>query len=343
MDNAFNDALITSRLLLIRTLDIEAIIPYLMENRILTNEMVEEIRSYNTTQRKTGAFLDTMSRRIWLKNGVPVVRNLFIEALYSTGQSGIGDVLSDKLGIPRKITSVTQSAVATPREPIFGSLSAAINRMKPFENKNDRHGTILLTSTSTFVDKPPISKLGEREIPFMFATKAFGYTIDNVLMWPNAPSKAEFVKSYDVYQQEVSEILDIIKTLEHGGLHVRILINDSRLLRLLRSCIRANNYFTVNPDDTVHVINNNINTSILSQVDTNLMACLIHLICFFDHNFIMRKSDPPKPNCYLLFKVKNWLQRSCVIMQPDHRFIDDAVNLDESVLVPTVIAAACPW
>lgn len=343
-DKKFRNVLITSRFDLVKTLNLNDILPYMIQHKIMTTDMEEEIMSYSTSSQRVGKFLDNLYRRAWITNEIPITRNVFIDSLYISNQFDIGNMISDKLGHPRKIQPIaTVSSVQNHKEPIFEKLSTSISRMKPFEKINERHGSIFLTSTSIFTDKHPISKLGEHEIPFLFVVKAYDYTIDNVLMWQSAPSKSEFIKSYEIYQQEVSEIVNILKNLDRGGIHMRIATTDQRLLKLLSTNIRINTYFTINPDGCIHIVLTDINISLLSQFDINILSCLIHLICFFDHNFVIRKSDPPKPNCYLLFKVKNCLHRSAVIIPSDYKIIDEAMLLDESISVPTSFALGCPW
>lgn len=341
-DKLFRNVLTTSRFDLVKTLNLNNILPYMIQHNLITTDIEEEIMSCTTSIQRVGNFLDHLYRRAWIINGIPITRNVFIDSLYISNQSEIGNMISDKLGHPRKVQPIDTFSRVQSHEPIFGKLSTAISRMKPFEQNNDRHGSVYLTSTNFFTDKRPISNLGKHELPFLVAVKAYNYTIDNVLMWPLAPSKSEFIKSYEIYQQEVSEIVNILKNLNHGGIHVKIATTDQRLLKLLATNSRFT-YFTVNPDGCVQIILANIYINILSQVDINILACLIHLICFFDYSFVIRKSDPPKPNCYLLFKVKNCLHRSDVILQNDYKIIDEAILLDESISTPTPSALECPW
>ena len=334
MDFEFRNALIGNRVEMIQCLNVDAIMPYLRQDRIISEDTEEEIKSRSTRQSRTAFFLDILPRR------GPKVKQSFLNALRSTGQSFIADKLEGKSSVVQEPTQESQQTSSQP-SMVFHDLISEVSQMKPAEKINERHGKIYLTSTSTYTRSRPVSKLGEREIPFLFCVKAFGYPNDTVLGWPLAPSKQEFQKSLEIYEKEVSELVNLIKSIDNGGFHITFYSRDERMRQLLYNNQGFKPYI-FNHDGYIHIIQNVININTMTPMEINILACLIHLICFTEYRFVFRKSDPPKPNCYLLFKAKG-LQRSSVIMNSDFAVVDEALSLDESVSAPSVTTHACPW
>lgn len=325
MDPAFVDKLRTSRVMLITNLDVVSILPYLIQHNIFTQTMDEVISSKVTRQSKVSEFLSILQRR------GPNAKRVFLDALRLTNQSFIADELEG---------TENSSAIISP--PIFTELARSLIYLKPGEQVSDRHGTVLLTSTQTFTNKSPVSKLGERELPFLFAVKAFGYSHDTVLGWPLAPSKNDFERSLEIYEKEIADVKHIVRSLDFGGIHLIVKPRDERLLKLLLGYSQRCTPFSISPDGLIHVIVPTLSLRMMSPIEVDLLCCLIHLMCFSDHKFIIRKSCPPKPNCYLLFRSAG-MSKSVVIAVDDIKVIEEAIGLDESVYTPTVESAACPW
>lgn len=329
MDPVFNDKLRRSRVKLIDFLDLDSIMPYMIQSGIITRNMDDVIASKQTRNAKIAEFLNILERR-------PNVKQELLAALRLTHQSYIVDILE---GLA---PAATPASTPTYESQIFSDLINSVFVLKPGKQQSDRHGEVLLTSTQTYVKKPPISKLGERELPFLFAVKAFGYSHDTVLGWPLAPSKVEFTRSLTIYEKEVSEVKSLIQALESGGVHLIVKPRDERLIKLLVGYNNMFKPFSISTDGVVHIIVPTISIRIMPPIEVDLLCCLVHLLCFSEHKFIFRKSCPPKPNCYLLFR-SNGMGKSVVVASEDIKIVEEAIGMDESVFTPNLVSIACPW
>lgn len=139
------------------------------------------------------------------------------------------------------------------------------------------------------------------------------------------------------YDCEVEELVALIKSLECGGLDVLIRPKDERLYRLIGSLNKP--YLTL-IGGGIRLCEPSIACNQIPTNDINIMAAALHLICFGNHEFVVRKTTPPRPNSYLL-RNAGALTLSTVIMDRDRKWVQDAVVGDESVGV-FVGASACP-
>ena len=75
MDFEFRNALIGNRVEMIQCLNVDAIMPYLRQDRIISEDTEEEIKSRSTRQSRTAFFLDILPRR------GPKVKQSFLDSL----------------------------------------------------------------------------------------------------------------------------------------------------------------------------------------------------------------------------------------------------------------------
>jgi hypothetical protein len=195
-----------------------------------------------------------------------------------------------------------------------------------------------LTSVDIYSEKAPISNLGGREIPFIMAVKSGLYGIDNVLSWPTAPNKQDMQRSIEIYNSEISEVEEMIKTLENGGIEFQCTTLDERIVKIIKS---FNNRFASCCDQNIFVTIPTITTQRFSQMDLNVIYCILHLMCFCQHSFVIRKTTPPKPNSYLLYNAKHLLC-SDVIFRKDVDIVGEVLKTDESIIMQ-YSTLNCPW
>lgn len=319
MDSVFKETLRTNRVVLVNSMDVEPLLPYMIQKGIFSTSHAELINSRPTIAAKASEFLSLLVRR------GPNAKQVFLDALLHTGQSHL---LSEYACHQQHPTSTN----------VFRNLVDELAMLSPGKKITERHGVILLTSTRTYMHPPPESSLGEREIPYLLAVAGCGYSEQAVLSWPAAPTKAEFNKSYEIYKQEIAETRDILKMLNHGGLHLLLKPNDERISKLIsvynRDCVLG--------DGTINLCIEAIDTSMIAPRELDILACILHLTCFTPSSFIIRKSVIPQPHCYLLCSP-NPISDSKVIIQSDRQYVQEALNMIEFTLPPSTVNHACPW
>lgn len=314
-------ALLSNRLVFVRNLNIDSILPYLRSSNILTLSMEEQCMSEKTTAGRNGYLLDMLPRRG--PNAIPC----FINALIETNQHHLAILLDANV--------IVQPSIKI--DQVFNWLKTTIQSLQPLERQSER-SMRLLTSVNIYSEKAPVSNLGAREIPFLMALKSGMYGIDNILSWPIAPNKQDFERSVAIYDSEISEMEQVFKLLENGGIEFQCITLDERIIKIIQS---FNNKYTTCCDQNIFICIPTITTQRLSQMDLNVIYCILHLMCFCQHSFLIRKTTPPKPNSYLLFNAKNLLY-SDVVFDKDREFVRETITTDESVILHST-TVNCPW
>lgn len=328
-------------------------------NHLLTTLRVEPVVSYlNERNLLNPALVKSPSDLLICVISNPRVEQAFIQALAATKQQPIvqlltmttsGTVVFNGVNVVQignnSVMNVVggtkpeRAPVTLTRKPVFRQLIDSVKMLAPGSVATQRHGTINLTGTGTYTDPAPVSNLGAREIPYLFAALGCQYAPAAVLAWEGAPSKAEFNRSYAIYKSEVSEAFELIEHLNGGGIHLVVDINDSRF-EFLQKIIKG--YLHLDQNRRMSLVIEKICTDNLSVQEQQLIGCLIHLMCFSNHRFVARRSFAPKPSCYLLFQAAELVQ-SPVVFRLDAPVVNEAVRLDESVAVAPIATAPRPW
>lgn len=341
------NAIVSKWAYLLANLQPDSIVSYLNERKILPTVVVEKLAAAGSGRALSECLLLCVLACI---DTHPRVQPAFWQALDATNQGNISKLLRKLTGnIPNLHIQIGDNNVMTignkpkfkslTREPVFKSLINSVRALKPASTLTERHGIVYLTSTVTSTDSPPVSNLGAREIPYLIAALGCGYSHATVLSWKDAPSKAEFNRSYAIYQSEVSEAIELIKLLgDGGGIHLSVDITDARL-EFLRKITRS--YLKLSLDRQLSLIIDRVAVDSISLQDQRLIGCLIHLMCFGNYSFIIRRSFAPKPNCYLLFRAIKL--NPVVVAASDASIVAEAIRMDESVDIDIVPTAPCPW
>lgn len=307
-----------NRVYLINNLDIEnGLIDSLIQKRTLTNCMVESIMSKPTRTRKIGELLNILSRR-----GPETLPSLK-EALKKSHQICVHNVL-----FPEDI--VDNESI------VFFKLSEAIDNLDNAVENYKRHGEIYLTTTATYNEQSPVSKIGLGMIPYLFAHRAVGYPKSIIVNMEGCCDPDKFDKLLNVYDSEIEEIRRIIENLKDGGLHFNIEIKNEKLKKLFeKRNIKLES-------DRLNIVFDMIDTDRISRDVLTFYACQIHLMCFGKYSFVIRKSRDTRPNCYLLFQAK---LDSPVIKLDDREYIREAISLNEipKQITFSNVAVDTPW
>jgi hypothetical protein len=326
---AFNDRLRVNRVALVRSMDSTPLIDHLLAANIFTRSMAEEFAAKITTSDKNAYILDILPRR------GPTTEQIFLKALVDTHQRHLAALFDYSTRGGGDVPPVSPIVV----KRVFRKFTDCVASLKPTVKSTERSGEIYLTSVSVYSEQDATSSLGLREIPFVFAAKSGLYGKDTVLSWPNAPSKIDFERASAVYDFEIAELVALVSSLEGGGIEFSVRPNDDRLHRLIASLRKP--YLTVT-GGSIRLQQTFIACDQCAANDINVMAAALHLMCFGTHEFVIRKTTPPRPNSYLI-KNAAGLSASPVIMDRDRKWVHDTVVGDESVALTLGSTLACPW
>jgi len=249
---------------------------HLVSAGIFTRYMAEECASKVTTLDKNRYIVNLLPRR------GPTAGPIFVEALRNTHQNDLAYIF-DPLNRVAPIVA----------KRVFRELAECVLSLQPTEILPESSGT----SVSIYSKHDPNSSLEIGEIPFVFAEKSGLYDKDDILSWPNAPSKNDFERALSVYDLEVAELTALIKLLDGGGFEFLMHPKDDRIYRLVMSLNKP--YLTVT-GETIRLVQQQVECDQIAINDINIMAAALHLICFGDHKFVIRKTWPWRPSSYLV-------------------------------------------
>lgn len=338
MDAHFRNSLISNRVFLVQNLDIEKLIPFMKQSRVLSTCATEEIRAKTTTVGKNGKFLDILAMR------GPDAEKHFIDALRATNQGFIADKL---YGITTPSVDVVELPISHD-EPLngFADLISDVENLHANSTFSERHGETFITSTKTYSGKPPQSELSVGELPCLFAYKSGMYPIDAVKQWYSG-SKREFDRSLEIYNREIDNVKHMLRLT--NGFHFAISLTESsvpifNIIADLRRKFSVGNNFTHIQNTTLHVWWVTFDENTVTPVAFNITACIVHMLCYgMVSSFIIRKSEPNRPTCFLLFNAKEIVDMTSILtFAHDKNIIKEAVKLDESVQNYTCVIPR-PW
>lgn len=169
--SSFNDLIRINRLAFVRSMDAAPLVDHLIAGNIFTRDMMEQCAAQVTTSGRNGYILDVLPKR------GPNAEPVFVKALIDTNQRHLAALISPSIS-----QALPVAAVKTVRA--FRHLADSIANLKPTETTTERSGKVYLTSVSIYSEQDPISSLGQREIPFVFAAKSGLYGKDAILSWP---------------------------------------------------------------------------------------------------------------------------------------------------------------
>lgn len=303
----------------------EMIIDHLVANREMNTWAKESIMVEPNKYRKNDMIL------CYLRKRPQTVIRVFLDALCATGQQHLADLIDPpREGEPKR---------AAPVKLVFNNLKTAVSGLKPAERQSERSALLYLTSTTLYSDPSPVSSLGVREIPFLFAVKSGFYGVDVVLGWKEAPTKADFERAMNIYNAELSEIEAILNSLENGGFELILTPRDDRLYRFVMA---LNKPYLTPFNGSLRLCVTCFQRKQLSPADFSIMCAAFHLMCFGTYSMVIRKTITPKPNSYLLYNAYCLLD-SQVIMPRDIQWVRTAVDTDESVVMVGGQNTSCPW
>jgi hypothetical protein len=320
---------------LITQLNPDQLYDYLLADYLIQQSCIEEIKSNPARATRVGALIDVLCR------GSPKVPECFKNALIKTGQSHL-ITLVDPTYI-REVQAVQATDDVVIIQPSFQKLTDAVYAMKPRSKTSERSGQTFITSVDVFCDDLPHSELGIREIAYLIAYKSnqFGGE-DCILSWKNAPTKADFKRQLAIYERELQEVANIFLQLENGGIHFCVNVKCEEVLKLL--LVLKQRFCQVQENGLVTFCIPMLSLKTIPDVELQIAKCLFHLICFSsDFELIMRKTVPPRPNCYLVHRASGLVQSSQVILDRDRNWVYEVVVQDESVVLTNTCVANCPW
>lgn len=313
-------------------LNLASIMPYLMQEGIFTRDMEERCNSEKTTISKNM----TMLTMLWRRG--PNARFVFVDSLVKTGQTHLARLFEPS------IESVVEPTPVKVRSRVFDKFLAAVTELKPLEKTCSsesvkRSGNSYVTTINFFNDEKPKSELGVREIPCLMAVQSGLFGQDIVLSWHNVPPKKEFERQLRVYNDEIEELSPFLSMMENGGFDWFFRPSDERIGKLLARVVAP---FVKSTEFDIRLKFQMFSLGKLSANDSQLVKCIIHLMCFGECGFIIRKTTPPKPNAYLLFNAER-LQASDAILERDRQWVMHEIAMDESVVVNPGGNTSCPW
>ena len=271
----FKEQLLTNRVLLIRELDPDSLLPYLLQCKMISLFHEEEIRSKPTRHERVASLLSILARR-------PDVKANLLNAMRLTNQGHIAD----------KIEKICTGSVPVPTVYTLSDLADAVNSMKP--------------GSTEILKEPPVSKIGTQHISALLFFKAFG---QYVAEWHSVPSTSDFLKLMEIYDQELAKIKSIIDSLGSGGIHVVLRPDDFQLSRAIHCGLRVINrsykglkkvFTSVSTVSAFQIVVPKLKT--LTQDEIYFLCFFIHLICFSKHTLLFTKTVArDQPNGYLMF------------------------------------------
>ena len=324
-----------NRVMLGNKLDAVSVSDHLLQAGLITQNMYDEINSNATKYKKTTVLLDILLRR------GPEVPQRFIQALIDTDQYHILDEWNPENPAPRPTAAATVPAfVQRPLTTsiVFLDLKCAIAKMQPNERVSERF-RCFITSVFFYDKLAPDSQLGAAYLPYLFALRALKFDLKSVTSWPGCCDKEEFKNLLFTYDLETDELIRIIRSLEKGGIHLKCCLTPD-MAKMMRKCWQSHPGVFLTPDDYIEIIINTIDPDGMSEEYMRFIACAFHLICFGNHSFIIRKSQAPKPNCYMLLGAR---LPSSVIDKKDIEVVREVLKNDESVKEPELTPCARPW
>lgn len=306
-----------NRVYLVNNLDVEnGLIDFLIQKKILTNNMAESLLSMPTRSQKISELLSILPRRG--SDTLP----FFKEALLTSHQVHIHNVL-----FPKDIIKTESN--------VFASLSKTIEKLDNAVENHTRHGDIYLTTTATYNERAPVSKIGGGVLPYLFAHKAIGYSKATIVNMEGCCTPEDFDKFLNLYDSEIDEVKKIIKNLKHGGLHFNIEIRNDKMKKMFQ---KRNIKMEL---DRLDIILDSIDIDKISPDILTFYACQIHLICFGKYWFVIRKSQETRPNCYLLYQGRI---DSPIVRFKDVSHVQEAIYLDETPKEITKhLSVEIPW
>lgn len=334
----------SSNVFLVQNIELhKEICDYLYAKGKISKSMIEIVDAEKTRQDKSRTLLRFISPRT-------DAYKEFIDALISTKQNHIVSRF-----YPQQ-TFQQQTLINDPSSNIFINLENAIIRLKPRETESERSGKVSITSVNIFAEESSKSSLGPNEIKFLLASKVglFG-SEDSILSWDGAPSKNEFNNQMARYNCELNELNRLISYLQYGGIEMEADLSNKHLLLLLSKIVTHNTNrwkdldITIEVSQTrqnsVYIAIDNFEPRNLSKLETDIITSIIHtILCFTDggFSFIIRKTQPPLPNSYLIYNASELAKRSRIILNRDKKWIVDTAQNDESVFF-TKTVSSCPW
>jgi hypothetical protein len=333
------------KLKLIRSLNVEAILPYLRANDAMTKTDEEICLHMVTSMAKASKLIDilTMKSGVTTSSSEKMLRK-FVEALYQSHQVELYDLIINK-DVAGHVNSVRPTEnMSPPVEGLFSQFKNIVDNLKPIQlfDSSDRAIENWKTSFTAFSISQPRSSFCIKELPYLIAYIGGTYAEDTVLTWPGAPSKSEFQRNLRVYKLEIADILDAIRNLDCGAVHFVINTNDEcKIKKLLQACGVQQH----NTNDAIELILNPIQLGSISENYQKIIAAIIHLISVVrDFSFIIRKTQVPRPNSYLYYNASE-MTDSPVIFTANRAMFKNIIERDESVTsinLPT-ISQTCPW
>jgi hypothetical protein len=317
------------RVKLIREMDAASLLPELRVGELITENMQELIEWEKTTHSRNGKLLDTLAKR------GPTAKARLIAAMRNTMQ----DHLANLIEYGNEYGGSVAAPVLAPVSSVFRGFITTVSRLKPIEKQSERCEQSFITSVATYSNAFPKSELSVREIPFVMAIKLGSYAEADVLSWPNAPGKAEYDRQAAIYERETAELMELLRVLEDGGIHLVVKPRDERIYKLVETLRKP---FIGVYGRAIHLMLSLVQIKHLSQTDINAITCLVHLMCFDNVNFVIRKTAVPKPNSYLLYNA-GALINSTIVMDRDRQWLRDAATTDESVVIVGQTGTVCPW
>jgi Caspase recruitment domain len=321
------DSLNKYRVELVRKMDTAAMYADLRVGHLLTADMQDELECVKTSMSRNGRLLDMLARR------GPTAKQRLIDALRNTHQTHLVNLIlyGTEVAAEKELYQVPKK---------FDSLIVSVSQLKPCEKTVERSGTVLITSVKMYSELLPKSDLSVREIPHVLAVASGMYGKDAILALPDAPSKHEFERQMSVYESETTELQMLLHSLEDGGIHFVLRPRDDRIIAFFTRNVQKPYIYMCT--DGIHLIIQRIQCLHFSQNDLKLICCVVHLMCFGDVEFLIRKTVEPRPNSYLLFKSEK-LAGSIIAMDRDRQWILDAAKTDESVSIPETRLNVSPW
>lgn len=326
MDTVFKSRLTRHFVFLINHLDANTLLPYLQD--ILTQATCQLIASEPTALMKAECLVKALTIRP--SRDMPV----FIDALRKTHHSLVADVLENIID-PSAITNVSS-------DDIFSELRHAVLAMEPSSLHHERHGKIFITSTRTYIGKSPTSAISEITIPFLIASKTGRYATKDILSWPLAPSKDGFDRFQKIYTQELDHMKRLLSDMTNFGLQFYIFVSP-HCCKKIKALVNNYKYAVIN-EQMLGITFNPFDMTRISPIDLDMTACLLHLMCFGQHSFMIKKVDHPKPNTYLLCNVNRFMMNSPVVDDRDKHVVLEAVELSETSAASFIdTSVRCPW
>ena len=291
--------------------------------------------------KRPAALRGILERRWRRKNDINSLAGLVREhsRLIAAMRNTMQDHLANLIEYGNEYGGSVAAPVLAPVSSVFRGFITTVSRLKPIEKQSERCERSFITSVATYSNAFPKSELSVREIPFVMAIKLGSYAEADVLSWPNAPGKAEYDRQAAIYERETAELMELLRVLEDGGIHLVVKPRDERIYKLVETLRKP---FIGVYGRAIHLMLSLVQIKHLSQTDINAITCLVHLMCFDNVNFVIRKTAVPKPNSYLLYNA-GALINSTIVMDRDRQWLRDAATTDESVVIVGQTGTVCPW